>query len=34
MNNKATFKLRFKINGSAVDDYAFIDEVKVGGVGI
>jgi hypothetical protein len=34
MNNKSTFKLRFKINGSAVDDYAFVDEVKVGGVGI
>jgi hypothetical protein len=34
MNNKSTFKLRFKINGSATDDAAFIDEVKVGGIRI
>lgn len=32
MNGKTTFKLKFKINGSATDDYAFIDEVKVMGV--
>lgn len=31
MNNKTTFKLRFKINGSAVDDYGFVDDVKVVG---
>lgn len=32
VNNLASFKLRFKLNGSGVQDYGYIDDVKVIGV--